>query len=111
MEIQEQSQGAVSVLKPVGALVATEAEQFKVRALEVAKEKLGRVMVDASAVPFVDSAGVEALVDITEELGQGGGVLKLCAVNATLREVLELTGWAEAFEYFEDVNTGVRSFL
>ena len=47
MEIQEQNQGAMSVLKPVGPLVAAEAEQFKARALEAAKEKLGRVLVDA----------------------------------------------------------------
>ena len=111
MEIQEQHQGAVSVIKPVGALVAQEAEQFKARALEVARQSLGRVLVDASGVPFVDSAGVEALVDLTEELGQGGRVLKLCAATGTVREVLDLTGWAEAFEFFEDVNTGVRSFL
>ena len=111
MEIQEQDQGAVSVLKPLGALVAAEAEQFKQRALEAAKQKLGRVLVDASGVPFVDSAGLEALVDLTEELGQSGRVLKLCAATGTVREALEITGWAEAFEFFEDVNMGVRSFL
>jgi hypothetical protein len=38
-------------------------------------------------------------------------VLKVCAPSATLREVMDLTGAAEAFEYFDDVTTAVRSFL
>lgn len=111
MEIHEQAQGAVTVLKPMGPLSAADAEQFKTRALEVVTKNLGRVVIDASAVAFVDSRGVEALVDVTEEIGQSGRALKLCTLNQTIRQVLELTGWSDAFEYFDDVNTGVRSFL
>ena len=111
MEIQEQSQGAVTVLKPMGALVATDADQFLARAMDVATRNLGRVLIDASAIAFLDSRGVEVLADVTEQLGQSGRALKLCSPNPTVRQVLELTGWSDSFEYFEDVNTGVRSFL
>ena len=52
-------------------------------------------MVDLSAVPFVDSKGLEALVEVTEEMGKSGQVLRLCAANKTVREVLELTDLAE----------------
>jgi len=38
-------------------------------------------------------------------------MLKLCASNKTLREVLNLTGLSPLFEHFDDVNTAVRSFL
>lgn len=111
MEIQEQRQGAVTILKPMGALIDPESRLFKDQALETATKNLGRIMVDASAIPFVDSSGVEALVDLTEQLAQSGRALKLCGATDTIKEVLELTGWAHAFEFFTDVNTGVRSFL
>jgi len=111
MEIQEQSQGAVTVLKPAGPLTEADAELFKARAVELVTRNLGRVLVDASAMAFVDSRGIEALADITDELAQSGRALKLCGANPTIRQVLELTGWSDAFEYFEDVNAGVRSFL
>jgi anti-sigma B factor antagonist len=111
MEIQEQSQGAVSVIKPVGPLVEADAAQFKARAMDLIARNLGRVVVDAAGLQFVDSPGLETLVDLTEELAQSGRALKLCSANATLLKVLELTGWADAFEYFDDVNSGVRSFL
>ena len=111
MEIQEQSQGAVTVLKPTGPLVEADAAQFKARAIELVAKNLGRVVVDASAMAFVDSRGLEALADITDELAQSGRALKLCGANVTIRQVLDLIGWSDAFEYFDDVNAGVRSFL
>jgi anti-anti-sigma factor len=111
MDIQENAQGAVTVLKPMGALTEADADQFKSRALEIALKSLGRIVIDASAMAFLDSRGIEALADVTEQLCQSGRALKLCSANPTVRHVLELTGWSDQFEYFEDVNTGVRSFL
>lgn len=111
MEIQEQRQGAVTVLKPVGPLTGADAEQFKSQALQQASAALGRLVLDVSEVPFLDSLGIERLMDISDEMSRGGRALKLCASTMTVREVLELTGLADSFEFFDDVNTGVRSFL
>lgn len=111
MEILEQPQGAVLVLRPQGPLVQSDAEQLRTRLLEVLRQSLGRVVVDASGIPFVDSSGLEALADVSEELGRGGQALKLCSTNETVREVLELTDLASQFEHFEDIQTAVRSFL
>jgi anti-sigma B factor antagonist len=111
MEIHEQFQGAVVVLKPVGPLTEPDADAFKARAMDLVSKNLGRVVIDASATAFLDSRAIEVLVDLTEEIAQSGRALKLCGANPTVRSVLELTGWNDAFEYFEDVNMGVRSFL
>lgn len=111
MEIQEQTQGAVTVIKPAGPLTQNDAEQLRSGVLDVANRSSGRFVIDASAIAFIDSKGVEVLVDLTEKLAESGQALKLCAVSETLREVLELTGWSDTFEFFDDLNTGVRSFL
>ena len=111
MEIIEQRQGAITVLKPTGPLCHEDAEQFKKRLNDVLRRSLGRFIVDASAISYVDSRGLEALVDVTENLSQGGQSLKLCTVSDTLREVFDLTNLSALFERFEDVNSAVRSFL
>jgi anti-anti-sigma factor len=110
MKVLEQRQGAVTVLRPSGPLVASEAEAFKARVLEALGESRGRFVLDVSDIAFVDSAGLESLLDVTEGAGGGQG-LKICGANETLRQVLELTGLARLFEHFEDANTAVRSFL
>jgi len=111
VKIREHQKGAVTVLKPDGPLTEADAEALRSRLMEALREKLGRIVLDASAVPYVDSKGLEMLVDVTQEMSRGGQALKLCSVNETVRQVLELTGVSSQFEHFEDTNSAVRSFL
>ena len=111
MTIHEQKHGAVMVIAPDGPLVQSDAERFKERAVAAFSRSLGRLVIDASKVPFVDSKGLEALLDVNDHLGQSGQAIKLCAANKTIREVLSLTELAPLFEQYDDVTTAVRSFL
>lgn len=111
MQIEESRQGAVTVLRPRGIVGADEAPALRARALETFRRTLGRFVIDASDIPFVDSKGLETLADIARELTDSGLSLKLCAETETLREILDLTDLASAFEHYEDVGTAVRSFL
>lgn len=111
MEISEQRHGAVMVAKPEGALVEDDVGVFRERLEQLHAQTMGRVVVDFSGVPFVDSNGLEALLTVTEQMAQQGRALRLCGVNETVREVLELTELASLFEQYEDANEAVRSFL
>ena len=111
MEILEQRQGAVTVLKPQGALAGQDSEQFEGRLKEVLGTSLGRFVLDASEIAYVDSKALEALLDATERLGDSGQALRLCGANELVREVLDLTDLARFFEHYQDVNSAVRSFL
>jgi anti-sigma B factor antagonist len=111
MEILEQRQGAVTVLKPQGPLAAADAEQFQGRLTETLNASLGRFVVDASEIPYLDSRGLEILLEATERLADSGQSLRLCGANETVREVLDLTDLSKLFEHYQDVNSAVRSFL
>lgn len=111
MEIDEQRIGAVTVIRPRGPLVGNDASELLARIREVLGQSLGRFVIDASEMPFVDSAGLEALATAGDELNASGLSLKLCSVNETIREVLDLTDVASRVEQYEDINQGVRSFL
>jgi len=109
--IQTQQSGAVTVVKPSGPVAQADAQDLRNELLKAQKEHLGRIVLDVSDVPFLDSGGLEALVEVAEEMSRSGQWLKLCAVNQTVRQILELTGLACQFEHFEDANSAVRSFL
>ena len=111
MEIDSQQVGAVTVFKPRGPVIGGEADDLKGLLLEAASNSLGRIVVDASGIPFVDSRGLEVLVEVSDELAQGGRVLKISSVGETLREVLSVTDLLSTFEHYEDVHSAVRSFL
>jgi len=103
--------GGVSVVKPEGPLTMAEAEEFKAEIFESIRKNLGRIVLDASAMSYVDSKGLGSLLEVTQELAKMGKTLKLCCVNKTVRQVIVLTGLWSQFEHFEDVNSAVRSFL
>ncbi|MCH8218318.1 MAG: STAS domain-containing protein [Planctomycetes bacterium] len=111
MEIKIEQRCAVTLVRPEGPLTSAEAETLKSTMLELIEENLGRVVLDASEIAYVDSRGLETLVEVTQELAPGGKALKLCAVNETLQQVLDLTDLASQFEQFEDANSAIRSFL
>lgn len=111
MQIHEQKQGAVTVLRPVGPLTQDDANLLKSRMTEVGRASMGRLVLDVSSVPFIDSRGLEVLVETHDELNASGQSLKLCGIHPTLREVLDLTELAPLFEQYEDASAAVRSFL
>jgi len=111
VEIEEHRQGAVTVLRPRGPLVGDDAKGLVQRAREVFRETRGRFVMDAADVAFVDSAGLESLLEVTELLAPSGQSLKLCQVNETVREALILTGLGDEFEHYEDAHHAARSFL
>jgi stage II sporulation protein AA (anti-sigma F factor antagonist) len=111
VELLTQQRGAVVIVRPMGPLTGADAEPFKGKVRELIRENLGRVVIDASALPYVDSGGLESLADVAADLAQSGKALKLCAANPTIRQVIELTGLAPQFEHFDDANSAVRSFL
>ena len=111
MNIEEHEIEGITVIKPTGPLVKADAEQFKGVVIEAENHTPGSIILDASSVPFVDSRGLEVLLDVTEDMQrENADVLLIAESNETLREVLELTGIAGDFEFFPDVQSAVRSF-
>jgi len=112
MRIETNRHGAVTVIVPGGPVITQEdATQLRTESFAVLGSTLGRFIIDVSEMSFVDSCGLETLVDLTDELGVSGQSLKLCGISDTLREILAITGITSKFQQFEDVQTAVRSFL
>ncbi|MFI4860495.1 MAG: STAS domain-containing protein [Phycisphaerales bacterium JB063] len=109
--LTEIKHGAVQVLRPEGPLVLEDAEILRARAIAAAGPALGRVVLDMVEAKYVDSEGLEALLDISDRLASCGQTLRLVNVTATVREVLQITGLSQKFEYHDDANSAVRSFL
>ncbi|MDZ4755200.1 MAG: STAS domain-containing protein [Phycisphaerae bacterium] len=111
MQIAETVTGAVSVLVPQGPLSGADAKMFRDAAIEATVRRRGRVIIDASGIPFADSDGLEALLDVADALSVSGRALKICQPADTVREALVVTGIVGLFEFYPDVNAAVRSFL
>ena len=69
------------------------------------------VVLDMSDVPLMDSAGLDALLDISDAVLLKGGAVKLAALTQLCADVLRVTGVAGHFETYKEVKIAVGSFV
>ena len=109
MQIEQQQLCGITVLKPTGDLTHETSAVFRQSVSSAIGKKPEALVIDVSKISYVDSDGLEALVDARQELVKILQVLRLCGAREQLREVLELTGLRDMFEHFEDVTSAARS--
>lgn len=111
MSLEEKRVGTVDVLTPGGPIVDEDADEL----VSVMNKKLEspnpRFVLSMEKVPYIDSRGIEGIVDSSQELQKRGGRLRLAGVTATCREALELTGQSKRVDFFDTLQDAVRSFL
>lgn len=111
MKIEERKVGRALVVKPNGPLVTADADQAKGNLMGgVLQDDCDCVILDAASVAFVDSRGLEVMVDISDRLARSSSKLVVAGANETVREVLELTEISHLFEFSENVENALRSF-
>ncbi len=101
----------MTVLLPHGPLLEGEVREFAEAVRGARDAARGRVVIDLTDTHFVDSAGLECLLELADEFDAAALPLKLASANETVREVLDLTGLSEEFEHFVDAHDAARSFL
>ncbi len=69
-----------------------------------------RVIIDLSAVGYVDSASIGCLMDLYRQATTAGGMLKLSGVQKRVETMLTMTGAQNFIEVHADEATAVKSF-
>jgi anti-anti-sigma factor len=95
MELIEEVQGRVVVVTARGRLDGRTSEAFGARMEALAAGSEPRLVVDFSGVEFVSSAGLRVVLSLLKRVKKANGMLALCAVRDPVREVLQITGFAD----------------
>jgi len=111
MRISKTRSGSVTVISPRGPIQRGDLDDLQTLVQTSLGELQGRVVLDMSHVPYMDSEGLEMLLALGRERRQAGGSLKLAALSETCREILDLTDLLGEFETFDTPENAVRSFL
>jgi anti-sigma B factor antagonist len=69
------------------------------------------VVFDLSEVPLIDSAGLELLLTMQEQIESHSGTIKLAGPNPLCRDILNATGLIHQFEIHRETKAAVGSFL
>jgi SulP family sulfate permease len=81
--------------------------------ISTADPPLRYFLLDATAIPDIDSTAVEALMQVHEELREKGITLGIARANRPMRETMKLTGLEDLIgvdNFYPSVRTGVEAF-
>ncbi len=91
LDIQIDQADGYTVCRPVGELDAFTVSQCRQALAELATNP--RLLIDMSAVPFVDSAGLGALIGGIRRARELGGDVAVACSRPTLTRLLRTTGF------------------
>jgi anti-sigma B factor antagonist len=91
LEIQVEDADGYTVCRPVGELDAYTVSSFRDALGRLASSP--KLLIDMSEVPFVDSAGLGALIGGIRRTRVAGGVVAVCCNRPTLVRLLHTTGF------------------
>ena len=109
MKLQEQTQGGVVVLIPNGPLISEELITLRRGIEESMVDRTRRVVVDMAGVPYLDSAGIEMLLEVGNISRSAYQRPKFAALSEACREALELTDVLAEIENFDTVENALKS--
>lgn len=107
LNIQVQEGDEYTVCRPVGELDAYTVGQFRESLGELASKP--KLLIDMSEVPFVDSAGLGALIGGIRRAREVGGDVAVCCNRPTLVRLLHTTGFDRIVTVAETLEDAARS--
>jgi anti-sigma B factor antagonist len=110
VDIERRDDGRLVIVNPHQNLdtgTATETEQAL---LALVDQGSRRIVIDFTDVPYVSSAGLRVLLATAKLLRTKGGELRVCALNAGVQEVFEISGFNTLLPVFASTAEAIQGF-
>jgi anti-anti-sigma factor len=103
LAISSTRQGNALVVAMDGRIDASSVKSLEERCMEWIDAGEKRLVFDFTSVGYISSAGLRVFLLIAKRLGAAEGSLCLCGMNATLRDVFEISGFSKLFSIASSV--------
>ena len=100
IQIAQEQQDGVRILALSGRLDTETAADVELALQDLLGAGERRYLVDLAGIGYVSSAGLRVLLALAKKLDGGRGELKLCGLNASVRQVFDMTGFNKLFAIF-----------
>ena len=97
MDIQKERVGDVQVVTAEGRLDGIYSSAFANEVGALISGTHPKILIDFTDIDHVTSAGLRAVLLLMKKAKASGGAFALCGINEQVREVLDISGFAEIF--------------
>lgn len=99
----------VSILTLAGRLTAATSPQLRDKLKQLTEENRVNILLDMSAVSFLDSSGLATLVSGLKAARERGGWLKLAGLTPAVLQILKLTQLDRVLGNYPNIETALHS--
>ena len=111
MQIAERESGSVTILDLSGKIIlGDDSTLLKDKLQSLLHQGKRTLLLNLGAVPYVDSAGLGALVSAYTTVTREGGSLKLTNVTKRMQDLLSITKLLTVFDTFDSEDEAIRSY-
>jgi anti-sigma B factor antagonist len=111
MQIDERTVGDVLVLDVNGRITLGEGDEIlKDKVNSLLNQGKKKIVLNLADVPYVDSAGLGAIVRTYTTVSRQGGSLKLLNLTKRITDLLSITKLLTVFETYDSEDDAVQSF-
>lgn len=110
MDIQIKKKGRVAVVKCSGSLDAETVASFKKEVAGIVDAGIFNFVMDCSALSFIDSIGLGALISLVRRSREKSGDVKLCSISPDIEEIFEITRLHRLFDITKSERDALKKF-
>ncbi len=102
MQIAQESQDGILILLPQGRLDAHTSGEFESFVLQAIDGGAKKLLIDATQLEYLSSAGLRALLAATKKMRTLAGTIALCSLQPQLKEIIEIAGFNSLIPVYAD---------
>jgi anti-anti-sigma factor len=110
MEIKSREEKGIIIISLEGEVDISATDSIRGKLKKLSDEKKKSVLIDMTAVPYIDSSGLGMFVETMQEISKYGGKIKLMKLTADVKKVFELTRLNKFFDIFDEEKEALESF-
>ncbi len=109
LEVSTRQAQDVVIVSIVGDVDLYSSPEVRNVIISLVDQKTKKILIDLSRVSYMDSSGVATLVEGLQLTGKYKGKFALFGLEASVKEVFELSRLDKVFEIYPDENTALES--
>ncbi len=110
LNIHHEKSGQVDILALDGILNADTNIAFDELLQPLSDQELPMVLIDASKLAYISSAGIGCFIGSIKKIRNKGGDIRFSCMAKKIKRVFEMLDMADFFKFFSDIDKALASF-
>jgi len=110
MKITQNEKDGILELSISGRLDAVSAVEADKTFSSIIDDGNNNLLIDLAELDYISSAGLRVLLVVAKRIQQNRGKVVLCALNANVKEIFEISGFSSIFNIFDGKEEAEKSF-